>query len=482
MAYTTCVAVRSDDIDPNGHVRDSGYLDYADHARWMTLVRAGLSVEKLAAANIGPVNLEVSVTYKRELTIGDEVEVETRFEYPNQKVTRVVQTLTRKSDGALAAEVVTTTGLLDLKRRRLVDDAMQTWLKFVTDLSVLDLPATGVVTAVTADEETNAPRKPGALLAEWERGTQAMALLTAVHEKGWTTFLVEPRDIGAVARFSGLASDRVNDILSALVAHGVVTESGAHYQLSPAFAAAIADSAAIDLEAMINRANLVARQIDAVVRTGSAPLSADDALTVAYAVGVRPTAGARALFATLLDSLPEVRNAMESGRLLDVGSGVGGFVMTSATAMPQLRATTLEVVPEVAAVAAQRAKDLGVADRIDVRCLDARTFDEPSAFDLAFWAQPFFPEPTRAQTLAMILRSLRPGGLMMIQEMEAEPGDAAGRAAFALRRVVGHAQDVPFGRPLPALIAEAEAAGFELARLTDTALGRIALVRRPDED
>jgi hypothetical protein len=41
-------------------------------------------------------------------------------------------------------------------------------------------------------------------LAVWGRGAHALALLNAVNDRGWITFLTEPRDFAAVAAFSGL--------------------------------------------------------------------------------------------------------------------------------------------------------------------------------------------------------------------------------------------------------------------------------------
>lgn len=138
MAHVTRLEVRAEDIDANGHVRDSKYVDYAAHARWQAVIQAGLDPRALAAAAIGPIHLEVTVKYLKELVLGDEVEVQTRFEYPKPKIVRVLQTLTRVSDGAPVAEVASTTGLLDLRRRQLLDDARQTWRKFLTDTTVID--------------------------------------------------------------------------------------------------------------------------------------------------------------------------------------------------------------------------------------------------------------------------------------------------------------------------------------------------------
>jgi SAM-dependent methyltransferase len=188
---------------------------------------------------------------------------------------------------------------------------------------------------------------------------------------------------------------------------------------------------------------------------------------------LRPGPGARAAVTTLLEPMPEMWEAMRHGWLLDVGSGVGGFVLTAATMLPGLRATTLELVPEVAAVAAARAKDLGVDDRVDVRCMDARDFVAPQPYDVAFWAQPFFPAPARPATLAMIKRSLRPGGLLLVQELET-PSEGPGST---MRRLVAGARGIPFARPIEELVAECAEAGFADARIIAAPFGRVALVK-----
>ncbi|WP_250009655.1 methyltransferase domain-containing protein [Actinoplanes sp. M2I2] len=313
-------------------------------------------------------------------------------------------------------------------------------------------------------------------LATWAHGAQALALLSAAQERGYLTYLARPRTVPEFAAFSGLPGGTAEDVLAALVAHGVAAESDGRFSLTDDLAAAL--SGPSDLVAKIEEAELAARQVAAVIRTGKAPLTAAEAVIVGHANALRPTAaGAAALVEKLFESVPEMWQAMDGGRLLDVGSGVSGFVLSAATALPGLRATTIELVPEVAAVAVARARELGVADRIDARVTDARDFDEPAAYEAAFWAQPFFPEPTRAGTLAMILRSLRPGGLLLVQQLDAAP--AGDQSAFTLRRLVAHAQGLAFARPIADVVAEAVTAGFEQIRTVVTDFGPIALLRRP---
>lgn len=133
------VAVRADDLDVNGHVRGAAYMEYADHARWLLVEEAGVSFDELRAAGLGPVNLETTVRFHRELRLGDELDVLTTFSYGDGKTSRVHQELRRVADGELAAEVSSVSGMLDLKARRLVSDPASSWRPFVTRPEVLGL-------------------------------------------------------------------------------------------------------------------------------------------------------------------------------------------------------------------------------------------------------------------------------------------------------------------------------------------------------
>jgi ubiquinone/menaquinone biosynthesis C-methylase UbiE len=204
-----------------------------------------------------------------------------------------------------------------------------------------------------------------------------------------------------------------------------------------------------------------------------------DALTVADAYGLRPTTVAVDVFGQLLAALPEIEAVLPSGRYLDVGCGVAGFLLTCARAYPTMRGVGVELVASVAAEAERRAKDLGVSDRVELRAMDARDLTDEDAFDSAFWAQPFFPEPVRAGTLAAIFRALQPGAPLAMQEMETRPDDPAEQPAFALRQLVFSSWGIPFARTAEELTAEAQAAGFVLDRVGETPFGRLVLVRKP---
>jgi len=133
------VVVRADDLDVNGHVRGGAYLAYADHARWALVQAAGVSLEQLEADGLGPVNLETTMRFHRELRVGDEIDVHTAFPYGDGKTSRIHQELRRASDGELSAEVTSVSGILNLRTRRLVPDPRATWRPFVEQPGMLGL-------------------------------------------------------------------------------------------------------------------------------------------------------------------------------------------------------------------------------------------------------------------------------------------------------------------------------------------------------
>jgi acyl-CoA thioester hydrolase len=129
--------VRNDDLDTNGHVRGPAYLAYADHARWATLVAAGVDLTALRGHGLGPVNLETTIRHVEELHAGDTVTITSTYTWTTGKTYRIVQQL-RRSD-VLVAEVTSVCGLLDLNERRLVPRPDEHWRTRATAPGLLGL-------------------------------------------------------------------------------------------------------------------------------------------------------------------------------------------------------------------------------------------------------------------------------------------------------------------------------------------------------
>jgi acyl-CoA thioester hydrolase len=130
------VRVRGYEVDTQGHLNWAQYLHYAEHARWECLAAAGISQERLLASGAGLTALDVAVTFRRELRGGDEIDVGCTFTFDTSRTFQVKQDF-RRMDGLLAAELTSTTGLIDLAERKLVVNPAERLRALATDPSVL---------------------------------------------------------------------------------------------------------------------------------------------------------------------------------------------------------------------------------------------------------------------------------------------------------------------------------------------------------
>ncbi|MFF9868267.1 acyl-CoA thioesterase [Streptomyces sp. NPDC013953] len=137
-AFSVPVVVRGYETDTQGHLNQAVYLQYAEHARWSLLQKAGIRQTDLMNRGVGPVALEVTVRYHRELRAGDQVEVTCAFLWGEGRTFRIEQTI-RKADGTVAAEVTGVGGLLDLEKRRLVADPRAVFRTLATDPDLFGL-------------------------------------------------------------------------------------------------------------------------------------------------------------------------------------------------------------------------------------------------------------------------------------------------------------------------------------------------------
>jgi acyl-CoA thioester hydrolase len=136
--FSVPVTVRGYETDTQGHLNQAVYLNYAEHARWSLLHAAGIRQADLVARGVGPVALETTIRYRRELLAGDEVEVTCGFVWGEGKTFRIEQTI-RKADGTVAAEIEAVGGLMDLSARRLVADPRERFKELAADPALFGL-------------------------------------------------------------------------------------------------------------------------------------------------------------------------------------------------------------------------------------------------------------------------------------------------------------------------------------------------------
>ena len=320
-----------------------------------------------------------------------------------------------------------------------------------------------------------------ATLKSWSAGAELIQLVRAAHRAGWLLRLRDKTTAAAIAAEHGVPVAQVANVLDVLTAAGVTQRAGDAVQLVASFDALVASTTGADLAESLDAVDLMRARIPLAVTGTDGALTSDEALVVARDWGIGPTDDAGHLYAALYAAVPEYQARLEQGaRVLDVGCGIGAGVLSTATLFGTVHAVGVEVVPEIAEETRRRAVAVGVADRVEIRTADARTLTDVAAFDVAFWAQPFFDPSIRADTLAVILRALRPDGLLVVQELfppVSEQDDANVRVR--LDRLFLEQHHATFGRTAEELAAELTTAGFGDAQIVTSPLGRLIMSRKP---
>lgn len=123
--YRIPIAVRSYELDANGHVNHAVYHQYAEVARMTGFTAAGCDWDELMARRLAVAMLSTTVNFRSELRAYDNVEVTLTIKFGTGK-TFNLDSMIIKTDGTVAAEVYCIFGLLDLDARKLVADPRAT--------------------------------------------------------------------------------------------------------------------------------------------------------------------------------------------------------------------------------------------------------------------------------------------------------------------------------------------------------------------
>lgn len=120
MPFTSTTHVRWPDVDPNGHMRTTAYLDAAEDNRMQFFASVGFPVPELAARRLGPISHGDDIRYRAELRLLEAFTVELRLSGMASDGARFrLHNRIVKEDGRTAATIETTAGWLDLEARRL---------------------------------------------------------------------------------------------------------------------------------------------------------------------------------------------------------------------------------------------------------------------------------------------------------------------------------------------------------------------------
>lgn len=105
-------------LDSFKHVNNAQYLNLYEEARWDLITQNGYGFNQIQATGLGPVILEVKVSFLQELLLDDEIMIETKLLSYDKKIGKLEQIITKKNTLCSRAEFIF--GLFDLKKRQLV--------------------------------------------------------------------------------------------------------------------------------------------------------------------------------------------------------------------------------------------------------------------------------------------------------------------------------------------------------------------------
>jgi SAM-dependent methyltransferase len=119
--------------------------------------------------------------------------------------------------------------------------------------------------------------------------------------------------------------------------------------------------------------------------------------------------------------------ATPGARMLDVGTGVAALAASYAELFPELTVVGIDVLPRVLALAEELLRTSPVADRVVLREQDVSGLTDDASFALAWLPAPFVPEEAVRAGVPRIVRSLIPGGWLIVGhgKLAGEPVDDA---------------------------------------------------------
>lgn len=127
--YDYKVLIRESHLDTFGHVNNAVYLTLFEEARWEFISNNGYGLKKIQAARQGPVILDVTVKFLKELRLREEITIRSQTVNYQGKVGQIKQVML-KPDGSIACEALFTFGLFDLAERRLIEPTDE-WKKAI---------------------------------------------------------------------------------------------------------------------------------------------------------------------------------------------------------------------------------------------------------------------------------------------------------------------------------------------------------------
>jgi acyl-CoA thioester hydrolase len=111
--------IRESHLDTFGHVNNATYLQLFEEARWELITNNGYGLNMIRKTGHGPVILEVTIKFLRELKLRDKIKITTEMIRYEAKIGVLKQKVYREND-ELACEADFTFALFDTLQRKIV--------------------------------------------------------------------------------------------------------------------------------------------------------------------------------------------------------------------------------------------------------------------------------------------------------------------------------------------------------------------------
>lgn len=115
-------------LDSFGHVNNAAYLTLLEEARWDMVTQNNFGVAEIRKSGIGPVLLEIKLSFLKELHLRNEIIIETTLLDYKKKIGHIKQRILRGADVCCEADLVI--GMFDLNARKLITPS-DTWLNAI---------------------------------------------------------------------------------------------------------------------------------------------------------------------------------------------------------------------------------------------------------------------------------------------------------------------------------------------------------------
>lgn len=115
------VLIRENHLDTFGHVNNATYLQLFEEARWDLITERGYGKDVIFERRLGPVILDVSVKFRREVRNREQTVIRTELMEHAAKIGKLRQRLYKCADRQLACEALFSIALWDLDARKLVE-------------------------------------------------------------------------------------------------------------------------------------------------------------------------------------------------------------------------------------------------------------------------------------------------------------------------------------------------------------------------